>query len=230
VIHVPPLVRFETTQPKITACSTWGLGYYPENSTAVSTTVIVDDVIALQASILGSMSVVNTNAADATNGLLLAPGLTGMRKLTVPKKVLCSTPTKMFRTNLTASFEDLEIDQGQLFFSISDSAGANTVTLYAQIEYEVCFFGQVDSTSITSSLNPRAGATVTASDSKDAHVSDFVSDSEPPLSDFAEVEVVIPGVSPELVDKARFVAWLASSDPPGGKNAPLKKGSKAPTP
>jgi len=164
---VPPWGRWETTTPNNSSAVGAALGFYPEETTATTTTITPTSVLALDASIPLSGSVVNANTGSSTlQPCLWIGGDSCARRLTIPKRILLETTTKWFRTNGTTSSEVAEIVQGQLIFAVQDTAGANTVFLNTHVSYEVEFCGNTDSTALT--LDPSWDEVRDADDEKRA--------------------------------------------------------------
>jgi len=164
-IRIPPWARFETTWPQNTTCASGALGYYPELTTATTTTVGPAAVLGLQASIPLQGALVNANTVGGTTNVnLISSGLTTTQSLVVPSTVLLGTSVKWFRTNATTSSEVAEITQGQLLFTVDDAAGANTVVLRMQLIYTIEYAGEVDATLLTLSSKPRPLLSISQSD------------------------------------------------------------------
>jgi len=154
-LRVPPFVRFETTYPANSEASSGAIGYYPEVFTSSQTAIQAGNLLSLEASMPLCPSIVNENSsASGGTGVLAAPGYTKDVILNVPKSVLLSTPTKWWRTQATASSEDLFITQGTLVVAFDDTAGASTVQVPIDFQYEIEFSAQVDAIDINSPPPP----------------------------------------------------------------------------
>jgi len=150
-----PAVRFETTLPSTSASGLGVVAYYPEITTATTTSLSVTAVAQLSASRLLALQIVNANTISSTvNSSQWVEGETKRVSLRVPRSVLLATPTRWFRTGLATTAEDLEIDQGTLIFAVQDAAGANTVVQYAHLSYTCEFNGQADMTTLTLTDQP----------------------------------------------------------------------------
>jgi len=150
-----PAARFETTLPATSASGLGVVAYYPEITTATTTSLTVTAVAQLSASRLLATQIVNANTVGATvNQDVWVVGESKRVALNVPRAILLSTPTRWFRTGLATTAEDLEIDQGTLIYACQDAAGANTVVQYAHVTYVCEFQGQADMTTLTLTDQP----------------------------------------------------------------------------
>lgn len=144
---IVPITRFETTVPDNTTAGYGAFGYYPEETTATTTTLAPANVLSLDASIPLQASV--SGFTITTPLALYVQGHTVNQILNVPKSVLLSTPAKWYRTNATASAEDPFVQQGTLFVAFNDTAGANTIVVPFVLDYVCEFAGRVDSSTFT---------------------------------------------------------------------------------
>jgi hypothetical protein len=136
-VRIPPITRFETSIPQTSTANLYAFGYLPEQPSGSSTSLTPASVAALQASFTGS-----TTIANSTLNTLWVSGETAERVLRVPKAVLLSNPLQRYRVATIS--EDPATVQGTFCLSLGDTAGSNTVIMYATLDYTVEFSGASD--------------------------------------------------------------------------------------
>jgi len=139
---IPPISRWETSLSSgfNNTAQSAAVAYLPEVPVSTVSTLTPTNLLSLEASKPIQLNLGIEGAAASF--VMSLPGNTTTQTLVVPRSVLLAVPGKWYRNN--AITEDLLAVQGTFLFSVADAAGANTVVLNGQMEYEIEFSGQAN--------------------------------------------------------------------------------------
>jgi hypothetical protein len=135
-LHIPPIVRFETTVPTTSLAGLWCMAYVPEaNGLTTSTTYV--NACSIPDNIIGTAQIVNSNVSNNSTlstgwpGTLMVAGDTESKRFTIRSGAL--------NEGVLRKYECKSDSQGTIILAVSDPAGGNTVVTQIVMSYTIEF-------------------------------------------------------------------------------------------